>query len=191
MAVYESIDNTSTKSVLKSSDNFEFVPVLLQEVDGSTPLMIRTRTELIDGVLPTTKGGTGINKLDGKRLIASNVDGSSLEEVDVLIEHLSGLNTNIQKKLDTIRSYSLPITTEDWLTGDNGFYKEFELLGIQPTDNPLIGLSTSSSTITDIDNEKYSYSCIDKIDTDTDKIIIHCFEEKPTVNINLSIVCIS
>lgn len=189
MATYESIEETTVNPV--SIDIADFLPVVLQELDNGKPIMLKTRTELIEGTLPTSKGGTGISKLDGKRLIASNTDGSSLEEVDVLIEHLAGLNTNVQKKLDSIRSYQLSLSTEEWSTDDIGYYKEVEVLGILPTDNPLIGLSISSTTTDDIETEKYSYSCIDKIDTDTDKVIIHCFDETPTTDINLVIVCIS
>ena len=191
MATYESVEDQAlqTTSAIQSSAVSDFVPVVLQEVGSGIPLILKTRTEFIEGILPTTKGGTGLGELVGKRLIASNVDGSSFEEVDILVKHLSGLRENVQDKLDSLRSYTLAVTTGGWISDNNGYYKEFTITGIKSTDNPIVGLIVNSTTSSDVEKEKYAYSCIDKVDTSTDKVVFRCFDEVPTKEITLLFVC--
>lgn len=192
MATYESYreQTTQSDSVIQSSQSSTFIPVILQESDYGIPLMLRTRTELIDGTLPISKGGTGISNLQGARLIASNVDGTSFEEVDIPIEYLYGLDSNIQEKLNNLRNYTIVVTSEDWVPDDNGYYKEISLNGIKSTDNPMIGLLIQSDTDTEIEEERYAYSCIDKVEIFDNNIKLYCSDEAPTKNITLRIACV-
>lgn len=192
MATYETFEEQTlqtTPVAVQSSQALGFIPVTLQETESGTPLMLRTRTELIEGVMPASKGGTGIDELQGGRFIASNVDGTALEEVDIPIQYLSGLKTNIQDKLDGLRVYTLVVTTGSWISDSNGYYKEFTLTGIKSTDNPIIGLLIQSNTSTEVEKEKYAYSCIDKVDVLDNKVKFRCFDEAPTKEITLNFVC--
>lgn len=193
MATYETVgDNTSEvlPVTLRTSEVSEFIPVNLEETDNGTPIIIKTKAELIDGIMGLAKGGTGINSLKGKRLIASNADGTSFEEVDVLLEHFSGLHVNIQDKLDSLRSFSVDVSIDNWVSNNNGYSKEVIINGIRLTDNPIIGLITKATSATDVKSEKYAYSCIDKVDINDNSVVIHCFDEIPTVNISLLFICI-
>lgn len=192
MATYETFEEQtlqSTPVAVQSSQALDFVPVILQEAGSGTPLMLRTRTELIEGIMPASKGGTGIDTLQGGRFIASNVDGTSLEEVDIPVQYLSGLKSNVQEKLDGLRAYTLVVTTGSWVSDSNGYYKEFALEGIKSTDNPIIGLLIQSDTSTEVEKEKYAYSCIDKADILDNKVKFRCFDEVPTKEITLNFVC--
>lgn len=192
MATYETFEEQTlqdTPVAVQSSQALNFVPVILQEAGSGTPLMLRTRTELIEGIMPASKGGTGIDTLQGGRFIASNVDGTSLEEVDIPVQYLSGLKSNVQEKLDGLRAYTLVVTTGSWVSDSNGYYKEFTLKGIKSTDNPIIGLLIQSDTSTEVEKEKYAYSCIDKADILDDKVKFRCFDEVPTKEITLNFVC--
>lgn len=192
MATYETFEEQTlqdTPVAVQSSQSLNFVPVILQEAGSGTPLMLRTRTELIEGIMPASKGGTGIDTLQGGRFIASNVDGTSLEEVDIPVQYLSGLKSNVQEKLDGLRAYTLVVTTGSWVSDSNGYYKEFTLKGIKSTDNPIIGLLIQSDTSTEVEKEKYAYSCIDKADILDDKVKFRCFDEVPTKEITLNFVC--
>lgn len=180
MATYETVNEQGP----------DFKVTTLMESDTNAPLHIKTRTEFIDGTLGISKGGTGINTLEGKRLIASNIDGTSLEEIDVGLEYFSGLRTNIQDKLDSIRSFSVDVTVDDWNTDSDGYYKEITVNDIKSTDNPIIGLTTKSTSVDGVESEKYAYSCIDKVTVLDNKVIFRCFEEIPTVDISLIFVCV-
>ena len=195
MAFYETYEEFEQQSLsaetetVSSSESLGFNPVILQVTESGTPLMLKTRTELIEGVMPPSKGGTGIDVLRGGRFIASNVDGTSFEEVDIPVEYLSGLTSNVQDRLDNLRVYTLKVTTGSWGSDSNGYYKEFNLKGIKSTDNPIIGLILKSDTSDAVENEKYAYSCIDKVDILDNKVKFRCFDEVPTSEISLSFIC--
>lgn len=193
MATYETVgDNASDvlSTTIRSSGVSEFIPVNLEETDNGIPILIRAKAELIDGIMGLAKGGTGIDSLKGKRLIASNTDGTSFEEVDVLLEHLSGLHVNIQDKLDSLRSFSVDVPTDNWTSDSNGYSKEVIVNDIKSTDNPIIGLITRATSATDIKSEKYAYSCIDRVVVNDNSVVFQCFDEIPSTNISLLFVCV-
>lgn len=175
----------------------EFMIVTPQSDDG-TPLMIKTLAECIEGVLPISKGGTGISELEGGNLVASGEDGISLEEVDVPVKHLAGLKENVQKKLDSIRSYIVEINSNGiWDTNisyddDSESYIEqtIELPGIRETDNPMVGLKNMSTTSNGIKKEQDAYSCIDMLITNNDSVSIRCFGDPPDTNLTLWLTCV-
>lgn len=161
--------------------------------DGNgTSLMFKTRIECLEGVLPVSKGGTGIHKLVGSKMIASSVDGTTFEEIDVPVEYLSGLKENVQDKLSSIRSYSLTIPTgeSNWVSETVGYSQTFTVSGILETDNPIIGLQSSSLDNASLFNEQYAYGCIDAVTTGNNTVTIYCFEEIPGTEITISISCI-
>lgn len=196
MCAYETTAESKSARSLSAVSSSEFRIVKPQSDDG-TPLMIETLAECIVGVIPTSKGGTGLSELEGNKLIASSKDGNFLEEIEVPINHLSGLKENIQSKLDSIRSYTLPITADSSLwnstVSDDGtttYFKEFPLEGIKSTDNPIIGLKLSSNTKEGIAKEQYAYSCMSLVNTEDDKLIVYCFDEIPTVDITICLTCV-
>lgn len=194
MAIYEVVVDQANQPILQlrsnTSPTSNYIPVELEEMESGTPLFSKTSTTLIEGVLPSTKGGTGIDELTGSRIIASNVDGTSFEEVDVSIKHLFGLRVNVQDKLDSIRTYITTIAPDDWVFEDTMYHKEVSLSGITSNDYPIIGLSIQSSNPTDIESEKYAYSCIDRVSTGTDKVTFYCFYEAPSTEITLTLTCV-
>lgn len=192
MATYETVADQvlqSSVTAIRSSAISGFILANLEESDSGTPLLVKTRPELIDGTMPIGKGGTGIDELRGKRLIASNADGTSFEEVDVLLEYFSGLRTNIQDKLDTLRNFIVNLSTSEWVSDSNGYYKEIAVENITSADNPFIGLAIQSTTSSEVEKEKYAYSCIDNVTVNDGKVTFRCFDETPSMDISLIFVC--
>ena len=189
MATYES----SNGSVYSNSNQVDFnnahfvTPI---NSDGKA-LAIKTRTEGIEGTLSVSKGGTGINELEGGKLIASNENGDFFEEVDVPVSAFKGIRGNIQTQIDSIRSYLVTITKNNWTSISSGGYKQtITIDGIDVNDNPVVGLKPSGTTYTAIINEQYAFSCIDRLETDTNTIAIYCYNEKPTIDFTIQLSCI-
>lgn len=83
------------------------------------------------------------------------------------------------------RSYNATISTT-WAGTTAPYTQEIAVTGILATDNPFI------TPIYDDDNtiaiaESKTWNEISKIITDTNKIIVTCFEDKPTTAINILI----
>lgn len=152
-------------------------------------------TNMISGVLPTTKGGTGINELTGGKLLASNVDGSRLEEINVDVQKLSGLNGNIQEQLTSLDTKSktlvvnVPVTGWESNTDSDGYVQTLSVPGITVNDNPVVGLVSTATTASDLKAERMAYACIDRISTANESITIECFENVPTHVFSISLHC--
>jgi hypothetical protein len=71
----------------------------IYDADGNI-MQFKTKAECIDGIISLAHGGTGINALQGGKLIASSQDGLSFEELDFDFMLINGLTDNIQKQLD-------------------------------------------------------------------------------------------
>lgn len=176
--------------------NSGFKIVTPHDEEGKS-LLFKTRTECIDGVLPISKGGTGLPELSGSKIIASSSSGSSFEEIEVPVRCLSGLRENIQDRLDSIKSYYITIdsTASTWSDNmidgvQNGYYKTIAVNGIKESDEPIVCLKTISNDRDGIEQEQYAASCIDIVTTGDDSIIVYCLEELPSVNVLLKLICI-
>lgn len=155
-----------------------------------------THTGVLKGVLPVSKGGTGLTELDGGRLLASNEDGTLLEEVDVEVQKLAGLTGNIQTQLNNVASGPRTLlatisSSATWSTNPNGDGKVLTIpvTGIRPTDNPVVGLVTSATTDVGLKAERAAYDCIDQITTSNDSITVICFGDTPTTTFSISLHC--
>lgn len=202
MCVFEGAGNSiatySSSGTAVLSSGFKIVTP--QDKDG-TSLLFRTRTDCIDGVLPISKGGTGISEITGSKLIASSVSGSSLEEIDIPVSYLSGLTGNIQSilntKEDSIRSYSVKVTSvaSSW-TGhtENGttqyWTKVIPLSGITVNDNPLVTLMPTSSVKSDILAQQDAFGCINHLITSNGSVTIYCFDDLPTIDFTIQLICV-
>lgn len=74
-------------------------PVNLSDGDNN-PISVIAQARDIDGVIPISKGGSGLSKIEGGKLLASSESGAFFEEIDVNPHHLSGITENIQFQLD-------------------------------------------------------------------------------------------
>lgn len=200
MCVFEGNVATYATTSAVATTNSGFRIVTPQDSKG-TPLLCRTRTECIDGVLPVTKGGTGITNITGSKLMASCADGISLEEIDVPVNHLSGLRGNIQSlidgKEDAIRTYVVSVSnsSSSWTSATDSdsttYYKRtITVNGILSTDNPITGLYLGSSNASGVDSEKIAFGCIDFIETNNNSITLYCYGDKPTSAFQIYLVCI-
>lgn len=199
MCVFEGTATAySMDSTANTSSGFRIVT---PQDDKGTPLLCRTRTECIDGVLPVTKGGTGITNIIGSKLIASCADGISLEEIEVPVDYLSGLTGNIQSllnaKADSIRTFEVPVSNDSnaWTTvtdSDSNQYKtrSIPVTGILATDNPITGLQVTSTTKTGIESEEFAFSCVDVVETFNGSIRLNCYGDIPTAAFTMSLTCI-
>ena len=199
MCVFEGTATAySMDSTANTSSGFRIVT---PQDDKGTPLLCRTRTECIDGVLPVTKGGTGITNIMGSKLIASCADGISLEEIEVPVDYLSGLTGNIQSllnaKADSIRTFEVPVSNDSnaWTTvtdSDSNQYKtrSIPVTGILATDNPITGLQVTSTTKTGIESEEFAFSCVDFVETFDESITLYCYGDIPTAAFTMSLTCI-
>lgn len=189
MAIYESVEAEDVYVLtVHAVQGNEFIVAPSDSNDNMS--LPKTRAECTEGIMPVSKGGTGITELHGNKLIASNTDGSFFEEVDINVSNLSGIKENIQDKLDQIRTFivSIPSST-NWTNSTNKYLAEIPLEGIKSTDNPIVGLMTQSATLSGVDNENYAYSCIDSLTTKDNTIVLTCFEEIPKTSIKLILSC--
>ena len=188
MALYETTTQTRSSNVnqIDLANAYFVVPT---DSDGKT-LVIKTRAESIEGTLGVSKGGTGISELDGGKLIASNEDGKFFEEVDVPVSAFRGLKGNIQDQINKTRSYLVTIPSASWETISDGFKQTVTVNGITENDNPIVGLKPVGTDSITISNEKYAFSCLDKVETINNAIILYCYSEKPTMNITLQLTCV-
>jgi hypothetical protein len=197
MATYESANSASSEqevvqaplkaSSKKSGLSTVDVPVVI--INGvAYPVIL---TNMVSGTLPITKGGTGLSNLDGGRLLASNEDGTLLEEIDVGVQLFAGLEGNIQDQLDDTRRYTVKIPTSGWEenTDGEGYYQTISVKGMTENDNPVVGLVSDASTTAALNKERIAYGCIDEIVTGTDKITVYCFTEIPTDPFSISLSC--
>ena len=188
MAVYETATQANTNNTTSIDlTNAHFVTPT--NSDGKT-LVFKTRTEAIEGTLPISKGGTGITDLDGGKLIASNETGELFEEVDIPVSAFKGLQGNIQDQIDSKRTYTVTVPTSGWTSITGGFKQTVTVSGITGDDNPLVGLKTTGTNTTTISNEKYAFSCLDRVETTTNAIVLYCYSEKPSINITLQLTCV-
>jgi hypothetical protein len=199
MATFESANtDTSTSdsqvvtAPLKSQAANSGLPIMsipVVEIDGTLyPIIL---TNMVSGVLPISKGGTGLTSLDGGRLLASNEDGTLLEEIDVNVQSFAGLRGNIEDRLSKTRRYVVDIPTSGWTknpSGD-GYYQSFAVDGMTGSDNPVVGLVSSATTDEALRLERVSYGYMDSIITDKNKITVYCFTEVPTNPFSISVNC--
>jgi hypothetical protein len=198
MATYENASSASSsdevvqaplKAASAASSGLPVVEIPVVVINDKTYPIVPTN--MVTGTLPTTKGGTGLSSLDGGRLLASNEDGTLLEEIDVDVQKLSGLKGNIQNQLDDTRRYVVSIPTTGWNenTGGDGYYQTITVKGMTESDNPIVGLVSSATTADALDAERTAYGCIDSIITAVDKITVYCFSEVPTAPFSISLNC--
>ena len=97
---------------------------------------------------------------------------------------VDGLSTKSEFKRYTA------LIPNSWAQGQNGEYtQEVEVAGILETDTPMIDLILSD----DIENSKSqieAWSCVSRITTNTNKIKVYCFENAPTMEFQVQIICI-
>ena len=155
-----------------------------------------THTGILKGVLPVNKGGTGLTELDGGRLLASNEDGTLLEEVDVDVQDLAGLTGNIQTQLNNVAGNSRTLlatinSTATWSDNPDGdgSILTIPVTGIRAADNPVVGLVSSATTNAGLKAERAAYDCIDQILTNNGSITIICFGDTPTTTFSISLHC--
>ena len=145
----------------------------------------------ISGILPISRGGTGINDLNGGRLIASSEDGTLLEEVDVNVQLLSGLSENIQDQLNKARTVKVNIPTTGWYVSEDGdgYYQRFTVEGMTSFENPVVGLASTAATVAALNLERAAYACIDRIATGPGWITVFCLEQIPKTPFSISLHC--
>lgn len=189
MALYEtSAQVTSTNTTRIDLANAHFVTPI--NSDGKA-LVIKTRAEGIEGVLPVSKGGTGINELEGGKIIASNENGIFFEEVDVPVSIFKGIKGNIQNQIDSVRSYLVTIRKDNWVSISTGGFKQtITVNGIGDDDNPIVGIKTTGTDSETIANEKYAFSCLDRLETTPNTIALYCYNEKPGIDFTILLSCV-
>ena len=147
-------------------------PVNLSDGDNN-PISVIAQARDIDGVIPISKGGSGLSKIEGGKLLASSESGAFFEEIDVNPHHLSGITENIQFQLDGFgkqlenvpRLYQVQIPVGDWENvDDGGLKKTLPVMGIKESDKPIVGLVLSSKDMDVIVNERIAFSNITIID---------------------------
>ena len=191
MATYESGDIVTQSvegdtPVVTSLDVYSIT--IVEDPNNRMRFLVKTRSELVDGVFPIKKGGTGIDFVEGGKLIASNTDGTAFEEIDVLVDNLSGLRDNIQHQLDKVRNYKVSIPVNGWTSANGVYYQSFSVPGILESDNPFISLINSSTKKDAIELEQIAFYCIEYIITQNDNIIVYC-NEVPKTQFTISINC--
>lgn len=199
MASYESAsDNQSTimpqvVQGAKSIDNLAvYIPVIVKDESSGKKVYTKTHADLIDGILGTHSGGTGIDELTGGKLIASSADAKSLEEIDVNLTYLTKLEGNIQEQLDIAKSrrYTITVPITGWVTLESGGYnKDITIQGILDTDNPLVNLVYSGTTTESMTADDEAYGCLSRITTTTNKITLYCNGELPKQEVSISLLC--
>lgn len=147
-------------------------------------------TNMISGVLPVGKGGTGLDSLSGGRLLASNQDGTLLEELDLEVNLFEGLTENVQVQLNKSRRYLVNVPNTTW-SGDAtaGFTKSVTVHGMTANDNPIVGFVPTGTTADELKAEREAYGCMDIISTSKDSITIKCLTKAPTSAFKISILC--
>lgn len=186
--IYEPKSTKSTPTVRSLGNDFAFV--IAENPETHTQILLKTRSELVEGVFPVKKGGTGIDSVVGGKLIASNTDGSALEEVDIEVSHFSRLKGNIQDQLDRVRNYTLVVPTTGWELSNGIYSQTFTIKGILESDNPTVGLISTSTDNEQILLEQAAYCCIDVIITNNNSITIYCYNDTPSTEFSININCI-
>lgn len=194
MATFESASAESDEQSVQSDSGASVsglpimnVPVVA--IDGTLYPVIPTN--MVSGVLPISKGGTGLESLEGGKLLASSEDGSLLEEIDVDVQSFAGLKGNVEDRLNETRRYVVDIPSTGWSknTSGDGYYQTFDVKGMTGNDNPVVGLVSVATTDETLKLERASYGCIDSITTDTDKITVYCFTSVPKNQFTISVNC--
>ena len=89
----------------------------------------------------------------------------------------------------TIVKFTTNIST-NWVDGGNGSYLQtVDIAGILATDTPIVDLILSD-VLEDSKAQIAAWNCISRIKTADGSITLYCFEEKPTVAINVQLLCV-
>lgn len=196
MATYESanvesveVEQSTLSEPLSQSGALPIVNIPVVLVGGRIYPMIYTN--MMSGVLPVKKGGTGLDSLSGGRLLASNENGTLLEEIDVGVDLFSGLKENIQDQLNRTRSYVVTVPATGWsydsTTGE--YSKTIAVKGITADDNPVVGFTSSATTVDALKAERLAFECMDIVTTAKDSITIKCLSDAPQSSFSISIIC--
>jgi len=194
MASYENIEEEESEELLgtplRSSGALPVMNMPVAVVGENTyPVVL---ANLVKGTMPVQRGGTGLNDLDGGKLIASSENGIMLEEIDVPVSHFAGLSANIEERLKKVRSYNVAIPTTGWSVASgagDGFQQTISVPGMTSSDNPVVGLNSAATTTSALEAERRAYDCIDRIDTGNDSITVYCFKTAPTTSFSIRIQC--
>ena len=112
------------------------IPVIMTD-DNGNPLHPRVFLGNVCGTLPVSKGGTGINKLTGSKLIASSESGDFFEEIDIDVKSIS-------ERLHALRTYDVDVDVNNWISSSDGYINEIPVAGITGEDNPIVSLLAKS-----------------------------------------------
>ncbi len=187
MATYQKANVARSTPSAQSNGGLPIMNIPVVVLDGKMYPVILTNT--LTGVLPVGKGGTGLSELDGGKLLASNENGTLLEEIDVDVQVFNGLKGNIQTQLDEkSRKYMLDVPTSGWTKSGDNYVQTFPLKGITDKDNPVIGLNPKATTASDLEAEKMAYELLDAATTAMDSITLTCFTSIPTKPFSIIIV---
>lgn len=88
--------------------------------ESGEPTDLRTSVDAIVGVMPPEKGGTGLSRLSGGKVLASNPEGTAVEETELDMMKFNKLRGNIQNQIDDGYSdYDVFVGDIDALRGKN------------------------------------------------------------------------
>lgn len=152
-------------------------------------------TYVINGIIPISRGGTGIRELTGgNKFITSNVDGKLMEEVDFSLSDYEADKNTLKRLIAKNRFYEALVLKDEF--GENsisgeGYAQTISVPGITEDDNPIIGLLTTATTTTALTREREAYSCIDNVLIRNNEIIVICLSKLPTKSIIIGLNCIS
>ena len=157
------------------------IPVTMTDENGN-PMYPKASLRNVRGVLPVSKGGSGINELTGGKLIASSEDGDFMEEIDVDVKTLFD-------KLRSNRTYNVNVVSSNWVNTSDGYENEIVVNGITGEDNPIVSL------IGNTDSANYNlileaYSNVDKVVTSDNKIVLVAYDSVPTKDFSIKLICV-
>lgn len=139
---------------------------------------VNITTEGLDAA--TSEQGTKADSaIQGVKLNGTLITPDNQKIVDLVVSE--GGSTSL--------TYTAEITTV-WVTGESGEYLQtIEIPGILATDNPIVDLIQSTSIET-AKSELEAWSLISKITTQNDNITVYCYDSVPSVNLNISLLCV-
>ena len=117
-----------------------------------------------------------------KGQLGQDIAGNLLNEINALKLEIDEVQQSVAERIPL--NYTVTLVAENWLGDTAPYTQTVAVSGILATDSPIVDILLTDGSET---AELEAWGYIGRIDTAADSITVTCFEDKPSIDLNVQI----
>ena len=189
-----------------TAEQWQKADTAIQGVKGNGSIITPNSDNIVNvtphiiGAVPVTRTVNGKSLAIDVTLTHEDIGAATIEQGQKADSAIQGVKVNgamiasddekiVNIPVSKANTYTAAITTT-WTAEDNtGYYQNISVPGILDADVPIVDL-VQSTDIETAKRELEGWCLVSKITTQADSITVYCYENAPTVEINIKLMCI-